>query len=144
MGCGASACACCDYCALKVLNKNSSNTYKKIYYAKYAKVIKVIDGDTYDVAFFDGCLSISRGRVRLYGIDTPELKSRDVILKERACAAKKFAEDNLLGKIVRIDILNEKRDKYGRLLANIYVNKIDFAQELIARGFAVAYSGGAK
>ena len=114
-----------------------------------AYVIDVYDGDT--------CTVITRvwgeakqsiivtEAVRMYGIDTPELRTTDLAEKERGYAAKQFTADRILGKIVRLELVG--REKFGRLMATIFYkdangNEINLNQELIQNGHAQEYFGG--
>ncbi len=114
------------------------------------KVLKVYDGDTLTLAVFDHNRLV-RYNVRLYGIDCAEMKGSTVSSKRKATEAKKFVENMILNKIVKINILNNKtvdgskiKDKYGRLLAIIYYNNINVADELLRSGLATEYYGGSK
>jgi len=114
----------------------------------YVKVVDVIDGDTI-VVDMNGKLE----RVRLIGVDTPELKVErnkpyeydnitDVtLLTEWGWKAREFAEKWLEGKIVKLefDELTGYRDKYGRILAYVYVNGTDFNALLLEKGLARVY-----
>lgn len=85
------------------------------------------------------------------GIDTPELKTKDVCEKEAAIRAKQFTKDFLTsGPIV---LRNCQKDKYFRLLCDIFVRDIDnpvkkyeksLSQALLAENLAVPYNGGTK
>lgn len=91
------------------------------------KVIKVIDGDTYDIL-----LNKSTIRVRMYGIDCPEKK------QEYGLNAKLFAEKYLLNKDVKLTILS--KDLYQRSISKIYLGDIYFNKLLIDSGYAWHYS----
>ncbi|ASJ07210.1 thermonuclease family protein [Thermococcus pacificus] len=100
-------------------------------------VVKVIDGDTIDVAFPNGTVD----RVRFLGVDTPETSASrnkaneyDHItdlkcLASWGVAAKFFVRDYIQDKVVYIefDPIAGRRGYYGRLLAYIYLkNGTDF------------------
>lgn len=107
-------------------------------------VIKVYDGDTITVAaklpYADSL--VYRFPVRLDGIDCPELKSKNE--HEQACAqlAKEELSGLVLGKTV--EIRDSKTEKYGRLLANIYIGELHLNKHMVDRRLAVAYDGGTK
>lgn len=88
-----------------------------------ADVVKVIDGDTVEIKGGE--------RVRYIGIDTPEI---DQIFYQEA----KDRNNGLVyGKKVRLDICkSQPRDKYGRLLAWVYVDDIFVNAALIKEGYA--------
>jgi micrococcal nuclease len=121
---------------------------QKVQNEVYVKVIDVIDGDTI-VVDMNGKLE----RVRLIGVDTPELKAEKnkpyeydnitnlTLLAEWGWKAKEFAEKWLEGKIVKLefDEFAGYRDKYGRILAYVYVNGTDFNALLLEKGLARVY-----
>lgn len=86
-------------------------------------------------------------RLRLLGIDTPELKplksipNREEHIK-KANEAKNFLSQQILDKIVTIEF--KENDKYGRPLGSIYLNNINLNNLMIEKGYAKKYSGGTK
>ena len=58
------------------------------------RVTKVVDGDTIDVILDMGFNILFAQRVRLFGIDTPESRTRDLVEKKYGLKAKKFLQDN--------------------------------------------------
>jgi micrococcal nuclease len=83
----------------------------------------VVDGDTIDV---EGV-----GRIRFVGVNTPERGERGYQ------EAKEFVTVSCLGKTVGLDIDNAKHyDKYGRVLAVVYVDGVNLNAELLKRGYA--------
>lgn len=69
-------------------------------------VYRVIDGDTIEIS--------SGEHVRYFGVDTPEVNAR------WGSEAKKYNEEAVLGKKVRIELGNPQLDKYGRILAYVW------------------------
>lgn len=111
---------------------------------KFAKVIKVYDGDTITVAAklpFEES-PIYRFSVRLAGVDSPEMKGAHE--KERLLAIKSrdALSTLLLGQI--IELKNNKKEKYGRLLADIYYKDIHVNNWMLTNNYAVKYDGGKK
>jgi endonuclease YncB( thermonuclease family) len=134
---------------LSILSDMSYNDLNEYTYSfTKAKVIKIYDGDTFWVgAWFDN--NIYRFKIRLYGIDCPEL--RNTKSKTSAEKSKQYLVDTVLNKIVDIKILNHKvvnnkkiEEKYGRLLANISIDGVDIATEMIRLDLGLAYYGGKK
>tara|TARA_B110000285_G_scaffold180385_1_gene203404 strand:- start:1872 stop:2300 length:429 start_codon:yes stop_codon:yes gene_type:complete len=111
---------------------------------KYGKVIKVYDGDTITIAAklpnTDG--PIYRFSVRLDGIDTPEIRGKSEIERELAKHARDALHELIYGKI--IELRNVANEKYGRILADVYIGDTNVNQWLIAENFAVLYDGGKK
>ncbi len=100
-----------------------------------ALVVAVIDGDTIRVRLASGDVE----RVRLIGIDSPELDDRREPVRFMAFMARKFADLRLYRRTVRLEHDWEPRDKYGRLLAYVRTADGDLFNETIVReGFAYA------
>jgi micrococcal nuclease len=98
-----------------------------------ATVVVVYDGDTVKVRFGDG----NERKVRLIGIDTPELDDKRENVLFMACVAKRFAFLRLYREQVRLDYDWQLEDKYGRLLAFLTLEDGTLFNELILReGFA--------
>ena len=113
---------------------------------KGGRVIKVYDCDTITIA---SKLSISdtelyRFSIRLNGIDTPEMKGKDVTEEEKDAAknARDFVANLVLNKFVRLE--NISNEKYGRVLADVYIGDIYLNELLLKERYAVKYDGGTK
>lgn len=108
------------------------------------KVVKVYDGDTITVAaklpYPDS--PIYRFSVRLNGIDSPEIKSKSSTEKMLAVNAREALSGRILNQIVQLK--NTSTEKYGRLLADVYLGETNINEWMIANKFAVAYGGGTK
>ena len=120
-------------------------TDEKLYHYK-AKIDRVVDGDTVDVLIDLGFDMHSRQRVRLWGINTPECRTRDKRENALGLAAKArlieilgFA-DNRCVIATRLD----RKGKFGRVLGILYVDDLDINEQLIEEGHAVEYYGGKK
>jgi micrococcal nuclease len=115
-------------------------------------VTRVVDGDTVDVRYPNG----STDTVRLLGVDTPEVyggtspaefegvpetEAGRECLSEAADAASAFAERTLADREVTlvVDPAADRRGDYGRLLAYIHVDGVDFNYRLLTRGHARVY-----
>jgi len=107
------------------------------------KVIDVYDGDTITIAF-PFSKRFYKKRCRIYGVNCPEIKSRDLAEKNRGLQSKQFVTKLVLNKLVKIDF-TLKEDKYGRLLGIVYLNgeeRLD--KKIINEGFGKEYFGGKK
>lgn len=110
--------------------------------------ISVYDGDTITVAkhfSINGTSKTYKYNVRIAGIDTPEIKTKNLIEKKYALMAKKYVENAILGKTIHLE--NISYDKYGRILANVYYyckTKQNIADELLQNNLAKPYFGGKK
>jgi endonuclease YncB( thermonuclease family) len=108
-----------------------------------AKVIKVYDGDTITIGFYHGDSDRPyRASVRLCGIDTPEIKGKTPEEKASAKLSQQFLSSQILGKV--ITLTNISKEKYGRILADVYCNGVHMNQLMVDNGHAVAYFGGTK
>lgn len=108
------------------------------------KITSIYDGDTFR-ANIKGYPRIVgyRMSVRILGIDTPEKRAKCEKEKKLALAAKKLTVSLLKG-AEHIELKNVKRGKYFRILADVYVDGISVADELIKNDLAVKYDGGTK
>ena len=109
-----------------------------------AKCIKVYDGDTFHLGtILPEPYSATRFCVRLLGVDTPELRSKNAAEKSLAREARDIVKNLILNKIVHVQLSGY--DKYGRLLARIRVpDGRDLSQCLIDEKVAIYYDGGKK
>tara|TARA_R110000751_G_scaffold86780_1_gene172474 strand:+ start:217 stop:642 length:426 start_codon:yes stop_codon:yes gene_type:complete len=116
-------------------------------------ITKIIDGDTVDVDIdlgFDCWLR--KQRIRLYGIDTPESRTRDKQEKRYGLAAKKFVE-NFIPVGSSAILITKEKGKYGRYLGDLKAGgkwrdmKVGgkwLCKELLKHHHAVQYFGQSK
>lgn len=106
-------------------------------YTYKAKIIGVYDGDTVTALVDLGFLHFQEMKLRLYGIDTPELRGSE---KEEGKKVRDIVRDMILDKEVTIRSYKDKQGKYGRYLANIILeNGLDLNQWLVENGHAKPY-----
>tara|TARA_R110000765_G_scaffold322872_1_gene414586 strand:- start:120 stop:485 length:366 start_codon:yes stop_codon:yes gene_type:complete len=112
-------------------------------YIYNCKVVRVVDGDTIDIDIDLGfSVILSKQRVRLAGIDTPESRTRNLAEKALGLEAKKRLIE-LCGDTVMLKSLG--RGKFGRILGiPINAEGRDICQILIKEGHAIEYWGGKK
>jgi|TARA_R100001443_G_scaffold80480_1_gene87505 micrococcal nuclease len=115
-------------------------------YEYSCQVTRVVDGDTIDCILDLGFSVLHKCRVRLYGIDTPESRTRDKDEKVRGKLAAKFLEDSInSGKnVVLRSKLKDSKGKYGRVLGEVVVDGININVAMIEKYLAVAYHGQSK
>lgn len=94
-----------------------------------ATVTNVVDGDTIDVQF-EG----SEERIRLILVDTPETKHPQKGVQPFGPEASEFTTSRLSGKDVTLELGIEERDRYGRLLAYVFLNGENFNERLLSEG----------
>ena len=109
-------------------------------------VERVVDGDTIDVVLHLGFDIMYKSRVRLYGIDTPESRTRDLDEKARGKMAGAFLKDAIEEgtKVVIQTEVKDSRGKYGRVLGNVVVDGVNINKKMIESYLAVAYFGQSK
>ena len=99
------------------------------------KVVRVYDGDTVKAVGYD--IEI---KVRLVGIDAPETsKGKRKPGQPFGRKAEKHLAALVLNKIV--DIKGYGSDRYGRILAEIYIDDKNINLEMVKTGYAEVYSG---
>ena len=112
-------------------------------YVYEAELERVIDGDTIDITLrlgFD--VNLTKQRVRLHGIDTPESRTRNLAEKALGLKAKERLQEVCVG---RFKIKSLGKGKYGRILGIPYdQDGADICKTLVNEGHAVEYFGGKK
>lgn len=107
-------------------------------------VVKVYDGDTITIAsklpYKESPLY--RFQVRLNGIDCPEIRGENEFEKKVAQMAKLEISNLILNK--HVTLKNVGTEKYGRILADVYIEDIHLNGLLLERRLAVKYDGGTK
>lgn len=123
-----------------------------------ARVVRVIDGDTVVVRFERGPAASPYGngyilrvpgrwvragreeKVRLIGVNAPEIGSGQRETEAYGWEAKAYTRKRTLGRVVRLEFDVETRDRYGRLLAYLYLDGKLFNRELVREGYAQVYT----
>jgi len=118
------------------------NTQPYVPPLRSGRVVNVYDGDSLTV------VTVIHGtaynvRLRLRGIDAPEIRSKCAQEKAAAHAAREALAALASDRIVRIS--NVSLDKYGgRYVATVHVGAIDCSEHMVRRGLARTYNGGTK
>tara|TARA_B100000497_G_scaffold26739_1_gene31510 strand:- start:155 stop:586 length:432 start_codon:yes stop_codon:yes gene_type:complete len=110
------------------------------------KVTKIVDGDTIDVMLDLGFDIKYKSRVRLFGIDTPESRTRDKVEKKYGLLAKKFLQEHIK-KSKKVTIKTYKGDetgKFGRILGDVFLDGKSVNSLMCTKGHAVEYYGQSK
>ena len=97
------------------------------------KVVSVTDGDTFEINY-----NGAKTKVRLIGVDTPEsVHPNSKKNNEYGEEASKYTKSLLEGKTVKIEFDVSPKDKYGRLLAYVYLESGEMLNEkLLKEGYA--------
>lgn len=119
-------------------SEGAEKTYGNI----VVEVVGVYDGDTFKVNV-DGWPDIigKNISIRIYGVDTPEIRGTRGAIKDLAMLAKAFT-DSELTLASKVELRNIRRGKYFRIIAEVYVDDVNLGDLLIKRGFAKEYYGG--
>ena len=118
-------------------------------YEYKAKLVRVIDGDTIDVDIDLGFkVFLQKERVRLFGINTPESRTRNLEEKKLGLASKARLKE-LLPKTFMLVTHKDGKGKFGRILGEPIVDhpefgKINICNKMVEEGHARVYTGGTK
>ena len=112
-------------------------------YEYVCKVERVVDGDTVDCVMDLGFDILYKCRVRLFGIDTPEPRTRNLDEKARGKMAGAFLKEAIDNgtKVVIQTKLKDSRGKFGRVLGDVVVDGKNINQSMIENYHAAAYFG---
>ena len=111
-------------------------------YKYNAKLDRVVDGDTVDALVDLGFDTWKKVRIRFYGMDAWESRTRDKEEKVKGLAAKNRViemMDECGGSFI---LQSHGVGKYGRCLGEIFINDTNINQKLISEGHAKKYYGG--
>lgn len=118
---------------------------KPYYYI--AEVVKVYDGDTCTCVVDLGFKTSVKIKVRLVGIDTPEIRTKDDEEKVRGYASRDWLREKILDKKVLLH--TSDKGKFGRWLGTIWnleenkpLFENSYNKQLINEGHAKEYFGG--
>lgn len=92
------------------------------------KVIRIIDGDTFEIENGD--------KVRMIGIDAPELKDNEGLESKNHL---KLLIENKYVSLIK-DEKNKNKDFFGRLLRYVYLEDSDINLKMIEDGYANVYT----
>ena len=96
-------------------------------YTYKAKVISVYDGDTITCLLDLGFNIHVKEKFRLYGIDTPEIRTKDLEEKEKGYQSKHRLQELIEEKVVFLKVL--KKGKFGRWIASVYLNENELLKD---------------
>ena len=121
---------------------------KKIEKHNYsAKLVRVVDGDTCDALIDLGFDTWVKKRIRFYGVDTWESRTRNKEEKVKGLAAKAYVKDLLENSDDgKFSIISHGVGKYGRVLGELFVkgHEKSVNELLKENGHAYEYDGGKK
>ena len=110
-------------------------------YEYKAIITDVYDGDTFDFAVDLGFSITVKEKIRLYGINTPEIKG---VEKVKGNEVKEYVEGLILGSEVFIQVY--KKGKYGRYVADVWIDEkgngkfeTNLTDLLLEKGYGVEF-----
>jgi micrococcal nuclease len=112
-----------------------------------AKLVRVVDGDTADAMIDLGFNVWHKVRIRFYGVDAWESRTRDLEEKKLGLAAKAYVKDLLENSDDgKFSIISHGTGKYGRVLGELFVKGHDTSVNdlLKENGHAYEYFGEKK
>ena len=124
-----------------------------MYEYKIKEIDRIVDGDTVDATIDLGFDVLYKTRVRLYGINTPETRTKDLEEKARGLAAKERLNE-IINKAVHMGhhliLQTKEKGKFGRYLGVLIIEdcrpdhdtRTDINQMLVEEGHAEPYYGG--
>jgi len=110
-----------------------SGTLSVLSQSRWVEVSEIFDGDTFKT---------SRGeRIRLLGINTPEIEHDSSPAQPMGNTARKSLMDLIAGQTVRLDFDTQRKDNYGRTLAQVFLRNSTWVNgEMVSRGMAHVYT----
>ena len=119
----------------------TASSNENLFILSHDQVVNVYDGDTFKIdlpnidPLFGDALSI-----RLFGVDTPEMRGTTDEVKELAMQAQQVTEKALKG-ASKIELRNPQRGKYFRIISEVWIDGESLADMLKAKGLAKDYDG---
>ena len=130
---------CCSDCSVEKFSLTGRNIL--------GKVVSVYDGDTCRVNLFLAQDNLKQFTIRMNGYDSPELKIKNSTEKKCGLISRNALVKLLEDRIVKLECL--EHDKYGRILANLFVklgdgSELNVNKYMIDNRFGHSYDGGKK
>ena len=118
-----------------------------MYEYKIKEITHFVDGDTFDCIIDLGFDIFHEVRVRMYGMNTPESRTRDLEEKKKGLASKARLVEILTEEdAYKLVLRTKEKGKFGRwrgIVVKQYEHHVeDVNQQMIEEGFAVPYFGG--
>lgn len=107
-------------------------------YTYRAELLRVVDGDTYDLKVDTGFYMTYAHRFRLYGYDTPELYRGSDFEKKEAQTAKNFVEEWFAAN-PDFWIRTYKADSFGRWLCDVFTDQDRLSDALVEAHLATEW-----
>ena len=127
------------------MSRRKKKEIKKYEYS--AKLVRVVDGDTCDAMIDLGFNTWVKKRIRFYGVDAWESRTRNLEEKKKGLAAKAYVKDLLENSDEgKFSIISHGVGKYGRVLGELFVkgHETSVNELLKENGHAYEYHGEKK
>ena len=108
-------------------------------YEYKAELVRILDGDTVDAKIDLGFDVWVKKRIRFLGIDAPETRTRDLEEKQAGLEAKSRVEALFDASNGMFVLRSHGVGKYGRVLGEIFIDKVNINNLLIEEGLASKY-----
>jgi micrococcal nuclease len=105
------------------------------------KIVKIIDGDTFDCILDLGFDVLLEARVRMMGIDTPESRTSNKEEKVYGLLAKEWLKKHVDDSIIISTHVDNEKGKFGRILGTVWKDGNNINEQMITEGHAVSYHG---
>jgi len=106
-------------------------------YRYRAEVIDVYDGDTVTVDVDLGlCIWVRRQKIRLYGIDAPELRGED---RGIGIKVRDWLRNRIANKRIVLETIKDEKGKFGRWLGKIWIDGVCVNDEMLELGLVKEY-----
>lgn len=104
-------------------------------YIYKATVTKVYDGDTITCDIDCGFgVVLMKQKIRMYGLNAPEVRGES---KEQGIISRDKLRERILGKEIRLKTIKDKKGKYGRYIATVYLDSENINDWLVENNLAV-------
>ena len=104
-------------------------------YVYKANVTKVYDGDTITCDIDCGFgVVLMKQKIRLYGLNAPEVRGDS---KEQGIISRDKLRERILNKEIRLKTIKDKKGKYGRYIATVYLDTENMNDWLVENNLAV-------
>lgn len=104
------------------------------YRYEHVEVLDIYDADTITVIIDLGFNVLTKVKLRLFGINAPEMRGSE---KKRGTAARDYLRERLAGQTVALETHKlVHQGKYGRYLAEVYIDDVNINEELVIKGHA--------
>lgn len=99
----------------------------QLYVYRVTEIVKIVDGDTFDLVVDPGFRLSYADRFRLFGWDTPEIRAGSEYERAQAQRARRVAAEWISGGAGALMVRTHKADSFGRWLAEVFREDEDWS-----------------